>query len=214
MQSNSIVILDANYLRGIENILLAVFAVVFGILIDRVGRKRVAIGGFALLGLGYSFLGIQPNNPLSWYVYTIFDGLALSILYVIFVVTIWSDLSNGAQSEKYYAIGVLPFFVSYLLKLTAGTEITRGIDPYSIFSFIAVFLFVAVLPLAYAPETLPEKVMKDRDLKSYVENAKKKAEKDAEKAHKKEKTQKNPPNQPAEDNKNYEDAKKLAEKYY
>ena len=47
----------------------------------------------------------------------------------------------------------------------------------TIFSFASVFLFLAVLPLIYAPETLPEKIMKDRDLKSYIENAKKKAEK-------------------------------------
>jgi hypothetical protein len=40
-----------------------------------------------------------------------------------------------------------------------------------IFSFASVFLFLAVLPLIYAPETLPEKTMKDRDLKSYIEKA-------------------------------------------
>ena len=45
--------------------------------------------------------------------------------------------------------------------------------------------FLAVLPLIYAPETLPEKIMKDRDLKSYIENAKKKAAKETEKIGKK-----------------------------
>ena len=55
----------------------------------------------------------------------------------------------------------------------------------TVFSFAAFFLFAATLPLFYAPETLPEKVMKDRDLKSYVENAKKKAAKDAKKPIKK-----------------------------
>ena len=55
----------------------------------------------------------------------------------------------------------------------------------TVFSFAAFFLFAATLPLFYAPETLPEKVMKDRDLKSYIENAKKKAAKETEKVHKK-----------------------------
>jgi hypothetical protein len=40
---------------------------------------------------------------------------------------------------------------------------------------------MAVLPLFMAPETLPEKVMKDRDLKSYIEKAKKKVQRESEK---------------------------------
>jgi MFS family permease len=215
--ANSPNMLKEEYLRGIENILIAVSAVGCGFLSDFVGRKRVSILGFALLGIGYSFVGIQPNNPLSWYFYTVFDGVALGILYVIFVVTIWSDLSNGSRSEKYYAVGVLPFFISYLLSLTAGTEISTAIQADSIFSFIAVFLFIAVLPLVYAPETLPDKVMKDRDLKSYVENAQKKAKKETRKVNKKEKPQNIQPEEKTETTENsteYEDAVKLAEKYY
>ena len=177
MQANSVNVPSAEYLKGIENILVAVFAVVCGFLADRIGRKKMSIIGFALLGLGYSFLGIQPDNPFSWYIYTVFDGVALGILYVIFVITIWSDLSNGSQSEKYYAVGVLPFFMSYLLRLTTGNEISTAIPANSIFSFIAVFLFIAVLPLVYAPETLPEKHMKDRELKNYILKAKKAREK-------------------------------------
>ena len=36
------------------------------------------------------------------------------------------------------------------------------------------FIFLAFLPLIYAPETLPEKVMRGRDLKDYVSIAIKK----------------------------------------
>jgi hypothetical protein len=38
-------------------------------------------------------------------------------------------------------------------------------------------LFLAVLPLFYAPETLPEKVRKERELKFYVEKAQEVAQK-------------------------------------
>jgi hypothetical protein len=40
------------------------------------------------------------------------------------------------------------------------------------FSLASFFLFVAVLPLMYAPETLPEKKIKDRELRDYLEKAK------------------------------------------
>ena len=177
MQANSINIPSAEYLRSLENILGAISAVIGGFLVDLIGRKRMSIVGFALLGLGYSLLGIYPQNPFSWYFYTVVDGVAWGILFVIFVITIWADVSYRSPSEKYYAIGVLPFFISYLLKFTVGNEIAAAIPANSIFSFIAFFLFLAVLPLVYAPETLPEKTMKDRELKSYAEKAQKIKEK-------------------------------------
>jgi MFS family permease len=215
MQANSVKILSADYLLGIENILIAASAVFCGFLADIVGRKRMSIVGFALLGIGYSFLGIYPESPLSWYFYTVIDGVSLGILFVIFIITIWADLSNGSPSEKYYAVGVLPFFISYLLKLTTGPEIVAAIPPTSIFSFTALFLFLAVLPLVYAPETLPEKIMKDRELRSYLEKAQKIAQKEMknQKQEKKEPQKKTGESQ-EENTEEYIEAQKLSEKYY
>ena len=71
-------------------------------------------------------------------------------------------------------------------------------------------LFLAVLPLVYAPETLPEKTMKDRELKKYLEKAQKIVEKEEAKIQKlNSKDQKS-----AESISEYEKAKKLAEQYY
>jgi MFS family permease len=96
----------------IESALGGVFAIVGGFFADVLGRKRIAIGGFALLGIGYSILGLFYDNLLSWYLYTVVDGIALGLLYVVFVVTIWGDFGPSSTSDKYYAIGVLPFFLS------------------------------------------------------------------------------------------------------
>ena len=45
------------------------------------------------------------------------------------------------------------------------------------FSLASFFLFLAVLPLMYAPETLPEKKIELRRLRKYVEGARKVKEK-------------------------------------
>jgi MFS family permease len=161
----------------IENIIAGVFAVVAGITSDLIGRKRTVMAGFILFGLGYAMLGVFPFNILSWYFYTVVDGIAWGIIYVIFLFTIWGDLAQGRPSEKYYAIGILPFSLSSFLHLTAGPIIAEKISPYAIFSFAAFFLFLAVVPLMYAPETLPEKKIRERELKKYVEKAKKVKEK-------------------------------------
>ena len=89
------------------------------------------------------------------------------------------------------------------------------ISETTVFSFAAFFLFAATLPLFYAPETLSEKVLKDMDLMSYVEKARKKAESETKKTDKKTETKENAEEPKApEDDSNYEEARKLAEKYY
>lgn len=153
-------------------------AVLGGFFLDSGGRKPVAIAGFAMLGLGTAVLGFLGNTPLALFFSAMVDGTAFGFLLVLFVLTLWGDLSHSSSSDKYYALGVLPFFASKLLELTLGPSISAGISSYTnLFSFAAVFLFLAVLPLFYAPETLPEKVRKQRELKFYVEQAQEIAEK-------------------------------------
>jgi MFS family permease len=168
---------EVKSLAIIGNAFLGLSSIVGGFLLDRVGRKFTAMGGFVLLGLGFSILGLYPTSIASWYFYTVVDGVTWGLLLVIFIVTIWGDLSYNAPSDKYYAIGVLPFFLSKFLQFVMGNYIADNVSPYALFSFTAFFLFLAALPLVYAPETLPEKTMKDRELKSYIEKAKKTKEK-------------------------------------
>jgi len=161
----------------VENGLAGGFAVVGGFLADAVGRKRMAITGFVALGLGYAILGISPLDLNAWIFHTIADGLAWGMLLVLFVTTLWGDLSHNTPSEKYYAVGVFPFFLSRFLPYVIKDQLVNAIPDSAIFSFTAFFLFIAVLPLVYAPETLPEKVMKKRELTLYVAKAQEIAEK-------------------------------------
>jgi hypothetical protein len=158
----------------IENILVGGFAVVSGFIADHVGRRRLVLAGFVLLGFGYASLGLLQGTLLStagWWFYTIVDGVAWGIFYTMFLLTLWGDISLGKNSEKYYAIGYLPFLFSIFTEISIGTAISGIVLPTAIFSFISLFLFVAVVPLAYAPETLPHQVMKNRELQNYIEKA-------------------------------------------
>jgi MFS family permease len=202
----------------IENVVAGLSALVAGHLIDHFGRKPASIAGFALLGISYAVLGIFQNDT-TWYVYAVFDGITWGVLAVLFIITIWGELNPNTSSDKYYAIGVLPFFFSEFISFVMSNYISIGISPSALFSFTAFFLFIAVLPLVYAPETLPEKTMKDRDLKSYIEKAQKVVQKETEKKQKtqnpnSEKQEKPAETQQEENSEEYGEAKKLAEKYY
>jgi MFS family permease len=203
------------YSSMIENVLAGIFAVIFGFVADRVGRKRLAITGFVLLGLGYGVLAFlhDANANLGWTFYTVTDGVAWGAFYTIFLVAIWGDLAKEKSSEKFYAIGSLPYLLTNFMRFAIGSYLGNSIIAVTlVFSFASFFLFLAILPLIYAPETLSEKVIKDNDLKSYIENAKKRAQKDSEKTKKKEKP--DAEEEKLEEDSSYEEAKKLAEKYY
>lgn len=143
-------------------------ALIGGFFADSVGRKRIVIFGFITLGIGYAVLAI-----FSWTVlYIVLDGIAWGIFSLMFYLVIWADLAQNQIKEKYYLVGILPFIVSGYIRilLTPYVEST----PISVsFSLASLFLFLAVLPLLYAPETLSEKEIEKKRLQKYLEDVEK-----------------------------------------
>jgi MFS family permease len=160
----------------VEYAFIGIFAIVGGIIADIVGRKRVVITGFVMLGIEYAALSVFSDSPVTLYLFTTLDGITWGFFVSIFFLAIWGDLAQNQEKEKYYALGGLPNllanFVSILISPYAS-----DISPIAAFSFASFFLFLAVIPLMYAPETLPEKAIRDRELEQYIEQAKKVKEK-------------------------------------
>ena len=184
---------------------------------DRIGRKRLIIAAYATMGIGYALLSFAAQNSLVFYSYVVLDGTAWGIFFLMFFLVVWADFAQSRIKNRYYLLGNMPFIMS--------SFITPIVTPYSgiipliaAFSFASFFLFVGVIPLMVAPETLPEKMMKDRDLKSYAEKAIKLAAKEADK--KKRENSDDTDKESGEDHdseqpQSYDDeARKLAEKYY
>jgi hypothetical protein len=163
------------FIKIVEPAVAAFSALFAGVLSDWVGRKRVLIFGFVSLGIAYSITGLLPQLWISWSLYFVLDGMALGSLWILFVVVLWGDLSRNG-TEKLYAVGETPFFLTqvfYLLLTPYLALLPQGTS----FSLAAFFLFLAVLPLIFAPETLPEKKIRERELKDYIDKAKKAKEK-------------------------------------
>ena len=173
-----------NVMGIVEPIIGSLFILIAGLLCDRTGRKRIVLYGFIALGLAYAIIGLDPSLAISWYFYFLVDGVAWGIFFVIFVLILWGDLSQPGTREKYYTVGSVPFFLSSVIPPLLAPSFIELISPYTAFSLASFFLFVAVLPLMYAPETLPEKKIELRRLRKYVETAMKAKEKHAEKVAK------------------------------
>lgn len=159
-----------------EALIGSVSALFGGFLADSIGRKRVVVYGFVLLGIAYGVVGIAPTMLWSNYLYLTLDGFAAGVLSVTCLLILWGDLSQSRSREKYYVVGSLPLFLTSLVPIHLSPYIAL-IPPNATFSIASFFLFLAVLPLIYAPETLPEKKIRLRQLQSYAEKAKKLSEK-------------------------------------
>ncbi len=163
----------ADWSSLIEGVILGVVAVIGGFMCDSIGRKRIIVSGFVTIGLGYALLSVFPYSTVSWYFYTIADGVAWGMFGVAFLMVLWGDLAYEKPSRKYYALGGLPFLFANLLQVLIGDNLVESISVYTVFPLTSLFLFLAVLPLIYAPETLPEKELKERELRQYIDKAKK-----------------------------------------
>jgi len=162
-----------------------VFTLIAGVLCDRIGRKRVVLYGFVIMGVAYAIIGIAPavSAPavlFSWYFFLTIESISWAIFFVTFILILWGDLSQYGNREKYYVIGEIPFFISDIVRVLSAPYVAL-IPATSAFSLASFFLFLAVLPLLYAPETLPERKIELRRLRKYVEKAKKLQQKYVEK---------------------------------
>jgi hypothetical protein len=213
--------IDSNYYSNYE---LATFvitsftAIAAGFLCDLKGRKATGIIGFVLLGIGYTFLSLMPqisegSGMIAIVLFTVFDGLAWGFLYVNFVFVVWGDLSEASSREKYYFLGGMPFLFSGLVQVLAQYLNVQNLEITTAFSLASFFLFIATLPLLYAPESLSDKLMKSRDLFNYVNKALKKVQKEKETIPDKNE-EKNEVEDEAEETPEDVEARKLAEKYY
>lgn len=151
----------------------SISALIGGLLSDRIGRKKVVLYGFVTLGIAYAIIGIdQTEGSLSWPFYFVIGSIATGILWVTFILTLWGDLSQPGSREKYYVIGEIPFFLTGVIQLISAPYVLQ-IPVTGAFSLASFFLFLAVFPLLYARETLPERKIQIRQLRRYVEAAKK-----------------------------------------
>lgn len=138
---------------------------------DFVGRKRVVIFGFIILGIGYAVLGLFSSINFSRHFYLILDGVAWGIFSCMFFLVTWPELAGNRVKEKYCFIGVVPFIISSYIQILF-TPYAKLIDISAAFSLASLFLFLAVFPILLAPETLPERKIELKRLRKYVDKAK------------------------------------------
>jgi MFS family permease len=146
---------------------LCVFAIITGLMADRIGRKKPIILGLVMLGAAYAIVGLL-TTPETYFVNLLLSGFAWGIIMVVYLV-VPGDLSFAGSAERFYTVGwVLPLVLYIGVE---GTGKLIGFAPrIDIFSAIlSVVLFASVLPLLSAVETLSESKLRERRFRKYAE---------------------------------------------
>jgi MFS family permease len=144
----------------------AIFGLISGVLADRLGRKQPIIIGLILLGISFAILSITIT-PLTVLIYNALSGVAWGFLFAVYI-SVLGDLALSGSKEKFYALGaIMPFIL--MLGLTALTTMFNVTLSEQILPLLTILLFLSILPVLRAAETLPKKAMHARMLKEHID---------------------------------------------
>ena len=121
---------------------LGLFAVLGGLLADRIGRKKPIILGLMMLGAAYALIGLL-TTPDTYFIHLLLSGFAWGILMMMYLV-IPGDLSFPGSTEKFYALGWLLPLILYTGINGLGRFI-EFVPPINLFSTIlSIILFLSL----------------------------------------------------------------------
>ena len=143
----------------------ALFAVVSGVVADRFGRKLPIIIGIVMGGISFAILGFSVSS-FSFLVSNSVLGVAWGFLLVVYL-AIPGDIALSFAKEKFYALGTITPLILYL-GISAVPRSKFVVNISQISSILSILLFLAVIPIILAKETLPENKMNNRKLKEYM----------------------------------------------
>ena len=150
---------------------IAILAVFTGFYADKFGRKKPVISGVILLGVAYALVGLALT-PFTYFLQLIISGLAWGILIVIYNV-LPGDLAFPGSEYKFYTLGIIIPFILYT-GINSGGRFLIFNPPLDVFSTIlSISLFLSVIPILYAVETLSESKIRNIRLREHIKKVQK-----------------------------------------
>jgi len=160
---------------------VAFAGLISGFVSDRFGRKKAIIFGISALGISYALYGVASSTE-TYLLTQIFLGASWGIIFVNYFMTVIGDFASTGSRERYYAVGGVVLFLNMALQLSSEV-FSLAVYPSVVSSILSIVLFVAVIPLLYAPETLPRDKIRARKFKKYLKKVKKLVEEEETQNH-------------------------------
>jgi predicted MFS family arabinose efflux permease len=146
---------------GVYGISQALLQIPFGILSDRLGRKKIIIIGLLIFMVGSVVAALSTN------IYGVLIGRAIQGAGAIAapIMALVADLTQEVHRTKAMALIGLSIGVSFGIAITAGPVIAGFIGVHGIFWLIAVLSFIAIWVVRYlVPNPENSKVHRDAEV--------------------------------------------------
>ena len=152
--------------------LLAIFGIIWGIVSDRFGRKPPIIIGLICLGISFGLLGFGDLSDGNVIIYLATSGIAWASFLTVYLI-IPGDLSTKKSREKTYALGTIGPLIIWFGLAMIPTQYIIDIGLGQISQILSGILFLSIIPIMRAKETLPEPKMQQRKMKEYTKKVEK-----------------------------------------
>jgi MFS family permease len=143
------------------------FALIGGIAADRFGRRQPVMLGLVILGISFALLGVF-TSPATLLIYEVVSGMAWGFLMVIYT-AIPGDLSRVDNRQSYYAIATVIPLLMYMSLTTISNFLGISVEAFLLSSLLSTILFISVIPILRASESLSEEKIRERQLKEHME---------------------------------------------
>jgi hypothetical protein len=155
-----------SYLFGLVSMIIG------GALMDNFGRRRIMLFAFTYLGLSYGLISL---TAFSFIQLAALDGIAWGILTVLFLMVLWGDACPFSNRPLWIAFSLIVTLFSQIFSTVfkAISPNLIGTSVVQLFPITSILLFLGVGIILYLPETLPDKILKKKELDDYIVQAKK-----------------------------------------
>ena len=145
---------------------IAFSGLIAGVVADRFGRRQPIMISFVMLGVSFVLLTFYLT-PLILLIYYITYGVAWGFLFTLYL-AVPGDLSYSGSKEKFYALGAMMPLIVYMSLSTASAFINFSVSATFLSGISTIILFLSIIPVHRATETLPEKTIREGKLKEHI----------------------------------------------
>ena len=147
-------------------IFIAAFGIVAGVVADRFGRRWPLTIGLLMFASSFAILGLRmsPENAI---LYLAVSGIAWGSFFVVFL-AIPGDLSIAGFREKAYALGTISPLAILLCLMTVPPDFLSNYPASPILQVLSLVLFLSLLSVFKAGETLPSSAMLERKIRDHI----------------------------------------------
>jgi MFS family permease len=160
--------IDKSFGEAMRFVFIAVFGFGSGIAADKFGRRKSIMAGTLILGTSFALIGLFGMSQTLVTVYLAISGIAWGLFFVVFL-AVPGDLSVLSSREKFYGLGyILPIAILFGLASVPFLYFPPGVEE-SVTQMLSLFIYLSIIPVWRAKETLPEGKMRERKLRDYTE---------------------------------------------